>query len=315
MNDLVSIIVPCYNYGFVLAETLNSIESQVHTNWEVFIIDDGSKDNTANTAKNYTQKDKRFNYIHQNNQGVSIARNLGIKLSNGVFIQFLDADDLLSADKLHLQLEVMKSRPDIDICYSNSYYFDHLKPEELYVNVDHTNDDWIAKIDSKGAAVIKEISEQNIAVISSPLIRKHVLYKVSGFMPEMKYTEDWEFWFRCAINNFSFFYIDHPSCSTLIRRHSASVSQNKKIMREGELLLRDKMTFLVKESEYLNNTERERILKIIQKRRLNIFKDLIFYSHLYDIHELKRILKLAGGKFFIISFFKALNKKRRFLFK
>ncbi|MGB4775163.1 MAG: glycosyltransferase family 2 protein [Daejeonella sp.] len=311
MEDLVSIIIPCYNYGFVLAETLKSVQDQVYTNLEVLIIDDGSTDNTPLIAQEFAEKDKRFQYYHQINQGVSVARNLGINYSKGNFIQFLDADDLLSPLKISLQLELMKNRTDVDICYSNSYYFEHQKPDIYYSNLDLISKEWMLKMDNKGSFAVRKIAEQNLSVISSPLLRRCVFNNVIGFVPEMKYTEDWEFWFRCAINNHSFFYYNHFECFTMIRVHPVSSSQNKKLMKEGELLLRKKMTELVEESKSLSAEEKKSILKTIQKQTSKIFRDLIYHTPINDIKELQRIAQLSGWKMFLFCFIKALNKRRK----
>src|SRR5690606_40203485 len=103
MYPLVSIIVPCYNYGHYLLETLNSVKSQIFKDWECIIIDDGSTDPTAEVAREATRIDRRFRYYYQENKGLAAARNSGILRSRGEFIQFLDADDFISPNKLRSQ--------------------------------------------------------------------------------------------------------------------------------------------------------------------------------------------------------------------
>ena len=95
MQPLISIIVPCYNKAVYLTDALDSVLNQTYLNWECIIIDDGSPDATASIAKEYLNKDKRFKYYYQDNQGVSLARNNGIKRSSGKFILPLDADDII----------------------------------------------------------------------------------------------------------------------------------------------------------------------------------------------------------------------------
>lgn len=104
MNPFVSIIIPCYNQGQYLSEALESVYNQTFINWECLIIDDGSIDNTSEIAKLFVQKDSRFVYLYKENGGVSSARNLGIEISKGKFIQFLDSDDVLDKRKLELSL-------------------------------------------------------------------------------------------------------------------------------------------------------------------------------------------------------------------
>ena len=102
----VSIIIPCYNQGVFLNETLESVYYQTYLEWECIIVDDGSTDDTKEKAELWTNKDTRFKYIYKENGGVSSARNLGIEQANGLYLQFLDADDLLAPQKLELSLDV-----------------------------------------------------------------------------------------------------------------------------------------------------------------------------------------------------------------
>ena len=104
MQPEVTIIVPTYNYGHLIGETLNCLINQVFKDWEAIIIDDGSTDETEKVVLKYTAIDSRIKYSKQENKGVSVARNLGVKLAKGNFIQFLDADDLISPQKINLQL-------------------------------------------------------------------------------------------------------------------------------------------------------------------------------------------------------------------
>ena len=96
MNHTISVIVPCYQQGEYLSETLNSVLNQTYPYWECIIVNDGSTDNTKEVAALFCQKDNRFHYIEKENQGPSIARNTGINASQGEFILPLDADDIIA---------------------------------------------------------------------------------------------------------------------------------------------------------------------------------------------------------------------------
>ena len=92
-SSLVSIIIPCYNASSYIKETVDSVLTQTFQNFEIIIINDGSRDNSSNIIK--TIKDDRIHLVEQENQGVSSSRNNGIYLAKGEFITFLDADDLM----------------------------------------------------------------------------------------------------------------------------------------------------------------------------------------------------------------------------
>ena len=93
-GELVSIIIPAYNVDNYLEECVNSLLCQTYTNYEIVIIDDGSTDNTYNIGKQLTVESVKVKLFHQENQGDSIARNIGMQKANGEFFIFVDADDI-----------------------------------------------------------------------------------------------------------------------------------------------------------------------------------------------------------------------------
>lgn len=96
----ISIIVPAYNVEQYLPTCLSSIEQQTYQNFEVILIDDGSKDSTGEICDSIAAKDNRFKVLHQKNQGVSVARNVGIRLATGEYLCFVDSDDELGKNFL-----------------------------------------------------------------------------------------------------------------------------------------------------------------------------------------------------------------------
>ena len=97
----VSIIVPVYNVEKYLHRCVDSILLQTFTDFELLLIDDGSTDKSVGICDKYAFKDRRIRVFHKKNGGVSSARNLGIKKSNGVYILFVDSDDYLSPSHLN----------------------------------------------------------------------------------------------------------------------------------------------------------------------------------------------------------------------
>jgi len=101
-DGLVSIIVPSYNAGVFINETIRSVLAQNYENWELWVIDDGSTDNTEQLVSSF--RDARINLVKQENSGVSVARNKGLALARGEFIVFFDADDLMTPDFLQVRV-------------------------------------------------------------------------------------------------------------------------------------------------------------------------------------------------------------------
>src|SRR5262249_23306047 len=105
--DVVSIIMPAYNAGKYIADSIQSVLAQTYSDWELIVVDDGSADNTASIVQQFVTRDSRINYFFQENGRLGKARNTGIKEARGALIAFLDSDDLWLETKLELQLQAM----------------------------------------------------------------------------------------------------------------------------------------------------------------------------------------------------------------
>lgn len=121
-NPLISIIIPCYNQAQFLDEALQSVLNQTYTNWECIIMNDGSTDDSEKIAKNWATKDTRFKYFYQVNSGVSAARNHALAKAKGIYIQFLDADDLIATDKISISIDAIQ-KYDVAVVCSNYFMF------------------------------------------------------------------------------------------------------------------------------------------------------------------------------------------------
>ncbi|MCD6661725.1 MAG: glycosyltransferase family 2 protein, partial [Lentimicrobium sp.] len=102
---LVSIIIPAYNAERFIRETLDSVVNQTWPDIEVFVVDDGSRDKTVEIARTY--ESEKLKVFTQKNQGACVARNKGLSMSKGKYLQFLDADDVISLDKIEKQVQVL----------------------------------------------------------------------------------------------------------------------------------------------------------------------------------------------------------------
>lgn len=113
----ISIIVPVYNAEKYLSECIESIINQLHSNIELILVNDGSKDNSGVICDEYAKKDNRIKVIHKKNEGVSIARNEGIKLASGKYIAFVDSDDLVDKEIYTNMLTTINERnSDLVMC-------------------------------------------------------------------------------------------------------------------------------------------------------------------------------------------------------
>lgn len=122
MHDLVSIIMPSYNTGRFIAETVNSVIAQTYENWELIIVDDCSTDNTDDVVSQFLS-DERIKYIkNEQNSGAAVSRNRALREAKGKWIAFLDSDDLWHGEKLEKQISFMES---------NGYHFSYTNYSEI----------------------------------------------------------------------------------------------------------------------------------------------------------------------------------------
>lgn len=120
---MISIIIPTYNQVEYIDYTLQSVINQNYENWECLIVDDGSTDHTEEIVNEIIKKDSRFNYFKKVNGGASSARNCGLDMAKGDFIQFLDSDDYIHEDKLVKGIEAFEKNNDSEIIISNFNMF------------------------------------------------------------------------------------------------------------------------------------------------------------------------------------------------
>lgn len=206
----VSIIVPCFNQAQYLPETLNSVLAQTYHNWECIIVNDGSPDNTEEVAKEYCQKDYRFKYLYQENQGLAMARNNGIKESSGEFILPLDSDDMIHETYLEKAISHFTKYPTTKLVYCQAKKFGLI------------NEYWDLPIYK-----YENLLWDNM-IFCTAMYRRSDYDKTNGYNPNMKYgLEDWDFYLSLLnendivyqINEVLFFYrIKEVSMITLHKK-------------------------------------------------------------------------------------------------
>ncbi len=128
-NELVSVIIPVYNVRPYLREALDSVINQSYTNLEIIIIDDGSTDGSSELCDEYKKKDTRIYVIHQNNRGLSAARNVGLDNMRGDLVAFLDPDDAYNPEFIMTMLYAMytqnataSEQADVVVCKYTVHY-------------------------------------------------------------------------------------------------------------------------------------------------------------------------------------------------
>lgn len=259
-NDpLVSVIVPCYNYGAFLPECLESVKAQTYSNWECIIIDNRSTDNTREIAAGYEKMDARFKYVFCETKGVSAARNHGIRTSKGAFILPLDADDKMADSYLEKAVSVMIANQDLKLVYCDASLFGHI------------NGPW--KLPKYS---LVQMLKQNL-IFCSALFRRSDYDKTTGYNELfLEGFEDWDFWLTLLQNGGEVHKINEVLFFYRIRQSS----RNNSLDLEKQKALRKKIYEDHKELYHAN---------------LNL-SDVIFENYLTE-SKYKALLNSADYKF------------------
>ncbi|WP_114778923.1 glycosyltransferase family 2 protein [Botryobacter ruber] len=240
-QPLITVIVPCYNYGHLVTETLQNLKEQSYQVWECVIVNDGSTDNTIAIVSEFIKGDSRFRLISQPNKGLSVARNSGIKIARGEYIQLLDADDLLEKHKFKVQATYLANHPEVDLVYGNVKYFYSNEPAIYYKNVSGEQLEWMPRVSGQGDDILVPLLKNNIMPVNSPLIRKRAFEIAGTFDETLLLIEDWDMWLRFAMRGIRFQYLELKQTDALVRMHSVSISQDKWKMRINELELKERL--------------------------------------------------------------------------
>lgn len=223
---LISIVIPIYNAEKYLEECLNSIKNQTYKNFEVIMVNDGSKDDSETICMNFLRSDSRFRYLKKENGGVSSARNVGLDNVEGDYITFIDADDWVDENYLDLLITTVKKNHsdivvssykqfnNIDIFYLRAYSLQ----EKYLLNFERMNrDDFLT--------IFPKLMSTNVCFNNAvaKLFRKELVNDLR-FDTSIKYGEDLDFYFRLYLNVDSISYVDEPTY--VYRMHGDSTTSN-----------------------------------------------------------------------------------------
>lgn len=174
---LVSVIMPSYNAEKYIDEAIRSVIAQTYTNWELFVIDDGSTDRTARIAQSYAEKDSRVIFRqNSHNMGTANTRNIGIRLANGEWIATLDSDDIWHPEKLEIQLKKAQETGALFLYSSYSLFCEGFRQEyTVPEKVDYSS-----------------LLTENVIGCSTVMMHKSILE--DHLFPSEVYHEDYALW-------------------------------------------------------------------------------------------------------------------------
>ena len=224
VDGLVSVIMPTYNCGKFIAETIESIQAQTYTNWEIVIVDDCSTDNTKEIVDKYIAKDSRIKYsCLETNSGAAVARTKSMELAEGEYIAFCDSDDLWMPNKLEKQLDFMKK---------NDYAFSCTAYEQI---------DEESKSLGRVIKTVKK-TDYNRLLLDCPVGNSTVMYNVKKMgkfeVPNIRKRNDDALWLQMLKKEKYIWGM--PDILMKYRIRSNSISSNKlKVVKYHWILYRD----------------------------------------------------------------------------
>jgi glycosyltransferase involved in cell wall biosynthesis len=221
----ISVILPAYNQGHYLGEAIQSVIDQTYPDFELIVVDDGSTDKTAQVACSFL--DPRVHYIHQENRGLSAARNTGILHSSGEFLTFLDSDDLFVADKLETLLNVMQRDPGLGFVAGQAVLIDE-------------NALPLGKVfDTPLPENPVRLLLWNPLHVCSVMLRRDWQEKVGLFDEGLHAYEDWDMWLRLARVGCRMGWVPHPV--SLYRFHTRQMTWDKDRMTTATFAVLEKV--------------------------------------------------------------------------
>lgn len=203
MSTKISVVIPSYNRAGYIEKAIDSILQQKVENLEIILIDDGSTDDTRELVQN--KYGNKVQYFYQENQGISGARNSGIKKAQGDYVAFLDSDDYWCPGKLEKQMALAEERPEYGLLASCC----------ASIRIDGSFRETNRK--GKSGWVLKDLFWANFIRTSSVIIRRDCFNRVGLFDDKLKECEEYDLWLRMAdvypvgfINESLSVYVDNP---------------------------------------------------------------------------------------------------------
>jgi glycosyltransferase involved in cell wall biosynthesis len=190
-SPTVSVILPTYNDVLYLPEAVDSIRNQSFTDWELIILDDGSTDATAEYLESIQPRDRIRVFRCEHTGSLGYLRNKGIDESQGDIITFQDSDDVWYGEKLEAQVGAMSRNP--------SYGWSYHRVKRVDQHGNPLPDIRTSAAKPVSGSILAEVADLRIPIaVPAVAIRKDVLRNIGGFREELRYTQQYELWFRLA---------------------------------------------------------------------------------------------------------------------
>ncbi|MFI3303729.1 MAG: glycosyltransferase family A protein [Rikenellaceae bacterium] len=272
MSLLVSILIPCYNSAKYIAETISCCINQDYPNIEVIVVDDGSVDNSYEIARSF-QSD-RVHVFQQENGGACRARNLAFERSKGDYIMYLDADDIISRDKISRQIELLRGSKEGSVAtcawgkFTNS--IDDVAPHFSTVYRDY----------SVSKDLLIELLDGDMLQTSCWLVPRQIIQKSGAWCEALKINQDGEFFARVILNSSNILF-SNEGCVYYRCGVKSSITNQEASNIKGESLLLSYQLIA------------KQILAVDRSKRVRLALLRNFYSVAYQYYTFPSVLEVA----------------------
>ncbi|MCH7408646.1 glycosyltransferase [Belliella sp. DSM 111904] len=257
---MISIIIPCYNTGQYLEDALESVFNCNFQDYEIIIVNDGSDDNQTNQILGLI-KHKKIKIITQENKGLSSARNLGVRNSNGEFVLFLDSDNKILDGYFEQAIKFFKEDSTVGVVYSIPEFFGS------------TN---TPRFQTKAYNFDALLAGNFIDACS--FVRRIAFDSVGGFdeNKNLRISEDWDLWIRLGISGWKFQFINEYLFKYRIREDSMIGTADDVIIEQTQKYLGQKYGYVI----HKKYRQYYRVLLKIQHRPFLYFFKIIYYKYI-----------------------------------
>jgi glycosyltransferase involved in cell wall biosynthesis len=219
-NPLVTVVIPTFNYGRFVTSAVESVLAQTYRNLDIVVVDDGSTDDTRQRLQPYAD---RIRYLYQPNQGLSAARNTGIRAAKGELIALLDSDDVWHSVKLEVQVNYLSAHPEVGLVATGHRRF-----------ADDSNKPQLPTPPAAGDRPVtaRQLAVRSHFVPSGVVVREECFRRVGLFDTELRSVEDRDMWLRIAAH-FPAVYLETPLFWW--RQHAGSMTTVAKRMEDNRV--------------------------------------------------------------------------------
>ena len=277
-----SVIIPVFNAEETLVECLESLQKQSLSGFEVIAVDDGSTDGSAEILNDFEKEIDNFIILKQKNKGLGNARNEAIKIANGEWLVFLDADDVWQANKLKLIDQTITQNPEAELVYHPVFekYADGRMRKRAFVPIQNL-DEFVTK--------------GNPFIPSAMAAKKEMFLRFGGFIEDRGQVEDLLLWIRMLQANVELFALNKPL--TVYRVGSGVTAKLEDHLQKVEnALVQARDEQLINDAQFSTFINRKKYEAARQLQKLGDHKQAnVFYRQLKHASLKQRILSIANN--------------------